>query len=168
MSGRLWEGRATIVCPVMCRTTNGHVNERDLSMKYLTIAAVAAAVLAWSPSAYAQGWRHCATEGGFCRAPAGAVIHYGREGAFARRRSPPGGLSQASTRNASCHTNAFSAPSPCSAEVDTRSAQENPTSKAIESAFRFHLIAKRSSHFPQKALSPILVRGCSPVHLTPR
>ena len=42
-------------------------------MKYLTIAAVAAAVLAWSQLAYAQGWQHCATEGGFCRAPAGAV-----------------------------------------------------------------------------------------------
>jgi hypothetical protein len=84
--------RATLVCPVMSRTTNGHVNERDLSMKYLTMAAVAAAVLAWSQLAYAQGWEHCATEGGFCRAPAGAVIHYGREGAFAHRRSPPGGL----------------------------------------------------------------------------
>jgi hypothetical protein len=92
MLRRLWVGRATIVCPVMSRTTNAHVNERDLSMKYLTIAAVAAAVLAWSQLAYAQGWQHCATEGGFCRAPAGAVVHYGREGAFAHRRSPPGGL----------------------------------------------------------------------------
>ena len=62
-------------------------------MKYVTIAAVAAAVLASSQLAYARdGWQHCATEGGFCRAPAGAVIHYGREGAFAHRRSPPGGL----------------------------------------------------------------------------
>ncbi len=62
-------------------------------MKYVTIAAVAAAILAWSQLAYAHGgWQHCATEGGFCRAPAGAVVHYGREGAFAHRRSPPGGL----------------------------------------------------------------------------
>jgi hypothetical protein len=61
-------------------------------MKYLTIAAVVAtAVLAWSPVAHAE-WVHCATEGGFCHAPAGAMIHYGREGAFAHRRSPPGGL----------------------------------------------------------------------------
>jgi hypothetical protein len=61
-------------------------------MKYVTVAAVAAAVLAWSQLAYAQGWQHCATEGGFCRAPAGAVVHYGREGSFFHRRSPPGGL----------------------------------------------------------------------------
>jgi hypothetical protein len=61
-------------------------------MKYLPMAAVAAAILAWSPLAYAQGWQRCAPEGGFCRAPAGAVIHYGREGTFAHRRSPPGGL----------------------------------------------------------------------------
>jgi hypothetical protein len=61
-------------------------------MKYLTTAAVVAvAVLAWSPVAHAE-WAHCATEGGFCRAPAGAMIHYGREGSFAHRRSPPGGL----------------------------------------------------------------------------
>ena len=61
-------------------------------MKYVTAAAVAAAVLAWSQLASAQGWQHCASEGGFCRAPAGAVVHYGREGSFFHRRSPPGGL----------------------------------------------------------------------------
>jgi hypothetical protein len=61
-------------------------------MKYLTVAAmVAAGVLAWSPAAHAE-WQHCATEGGFCRAPAGAMVHYGRDGVFAHRRSPPGGL----------------------------------------------------------------------------
>ena len=85
-------GRAAIVYPVMSRTINGHLNERDLAMKYLTIVAVAAAGLTWSQLAYARGWEHCATEGGFCRAPAGAVIHYGREGVFSHRRSPPGGL----------------------------------------------------------------------------
>jgi len=69
-----------------------YASEREISMKYLTIAGVVAvAVLARSPEAHAE-WVHCATEGGFCRAPAGAMIHYGREGSFAHRRSPPGGL----------------------------------------------------------------------------
>ena len=34
----------------------------------------------------------CANEGGYCHAPAGAIIIYGARGAYARRRSPPGGL----------------------------------------------------------------------------
>ena len=112
-------------------------------MKYVTMAAAAAAVLAWSQLADARpGWQHCATEGGFCRAPAGAVIHYGREGAFAHRRSPPGGLP--------CSNDVFGDPlvgvhkecflsqrfsvNPGSAELDTRPAQENATSKGIWSA----------------------------------
>lgn len=62
-------------------------------MRNLTAAtALALAVLGWSPVAYAQGWVFCAREGGFCRAPAGAIIHYGRRGAFTHLRSPPGGL----------------------------------------------------------------------------
>jgi hypothetical protein len=32
------------------------------------------------------------TKGGVCRTAPGAVIHYGRRGAFAHRRSPPRGL----------------------------------------------------------------------------
>jgi AraC family transcriptional regulator len=44
--------------------------------------------------------------------------------------------------------------------VDTRSARENAISKGTWSAFRFHLIAKRSSCFPaQKELSPIFGDG---------
>jgi hypothetical protein len=39
--------RVKIVCPVIPWITNGHVSEREVSMKYLTTAAVvAAAVLA--------------------------------------------------------------------------------------------------------------------------
>jgi hypothetical protein len=37
-------------------------------------AVVATAVLAWSPVAHAERV-HCATVGGFCDAPAGAMIH---------------------------------------------------------------------------------------------
>jgi len=55
-------------------------------------AAVGAAMLAWSPAADAQGWVFCAREHGFCAAPYGATIHYGRNGVFAHLRSPPGGL----------------------------------------------------------------------------
>jgi tetratricopeptide (TPR) repeat protein len=36
-------------------------------------------------------WAHCATEGGFCNAPSGAIIHYGLKGAFADLPSPLGG-----------------------------------------------------------------------------
>ncbi|MBV9245544.1 MAG: hypothetical protein JO366_12110 [Methylobacteriaceae bacterium] len=62
-------------------------------MRSVMAASVIAATLAgWSAAASAQGWVHCATEGGFCRAPYGAFIHYGRNGAFTHRRSPPGGL----------------------------------------------------------------------------
>ncbi|MBV8835511.1 MAG: hypothetical protein JO000_03150 [Alphaproteobacteria bacterium] len=62
-------------------------------MKAFVIApAIGVALLFTTPSAFAQQWVHCATEGGFCAAPAGAVIHYGRRGAFTHRRSPPGGL----------------------------------------------------------------------------
>jgi hypothetical protein len=61
-------------------------------MRYLmTPGIITVAVLAWAPVAHAD-WVHCATEGGFCRAPAGATIHYGRDGVFAHRRSRPGGL----------------------------------------------------------------------------
>ena len=79
---------------------SGHVSDNQRScerrgfiMKYLTTVAVAAAVLTWSQLAYAQGWQHCATEGGFCRAP----------GAATRCLAI---LPQASTRNASCPTKA--------------------------------------------------------------
>jgi hypothetical protein len=58
----------------------------------MAASALWAAILVWPAAANAQGWVHCATEGGFCHAPWGAVIHFGREGAFAHRRSPPGGL----------------------------------------------------------------------------
>jgi hypothetical protein len=63
-------------------------------MKHLIAAAtIAIAILGSSPQAFAQGrWIHCATEGGFCGAPGGAMIHYGRNGAFTHVRSPPGGL----------------------------------------------------------------------------
>lgn len=62
-------------------------------MKTLIVAsAIVAAILGWSPVAYAERWVYCATEGGFCSAPYGAYIHYGQGGAFAHLRSPPGGL----------------------------------------------------------------------------
>lgn len=62
-------------------------------MKNLVAAsAVVAAVLIWPPAAHAQGWVPCATEGGFCYAPEGAVVYHGARGAFTHRRSPPGGL----------------------------------------------------------------------------
>ena len=62
-------------------------------MKALLIAStIGVALLSLATPASAQRWVHCATEGGFCRAPAGAIIHYGRRGVFAHRRSAPGGL----------------------------------------------------------------------------
>jgi hypothetical protein len=62
-------------------------------MKSLIAAAViGAALLGWSSAASAQGWVFCSYEHGFCSAPYGAMIHYGRDGAFTRRHSPPGGL----------------------------------------------------------------------------
>ncbi|WP_158815806.1 hypothetical protein [Methylocapsa sp. S129] len=56
----------------------------------IAAAAVGAAILASSSAA--QAWEFCAREHGFCAAPYGAVIHYGRYGVFANRRSAPGGL----------------------------------------------------------------------------
>jgi hypothetical protein len=61
-------------------------------MKRLLAAASFAAIVGWSGTANAQGWVHCATEGGFCRAPYGALIHFGLRGAFTHRRNPDGGL----------------------------------------------------------------------------
>jgi hypothetical protein len=58
--------------------------------KLIAVAALGAAILGWSSAA--QAWVFCAHEHGFCSAPYGAMIHYGRDGAFAARRSPPGGL----------------------------------------------------------------------------
>jgi hypothetical protein len=46
----------------------------------LSAAAVTLGLAAsWTPAAAAQ-WRVCAREGGFCHAPMGAIVHYGREG----------------------------------------------------------------------------------------
>ena len=64
-------------------------------MRYLTMAAVAAAVLAWSQLASAREWEHCATEGGFCRAPAGAVIHGSARQASAAQHEMRSGLARA-------------------------------------------------------------------------
>jgi hypothetical protein len=76
----------------MSLATNARINERIPTMKNLMAAStIAMTALIWSSVAHAE-WEHCATEGGFCRAPAGAMVHYGREGVFAHRRSPPGGL----------------------------------------------------------------------------
>jgi hypothetical protein len=61
-----------------------------LSLAALTLG-VGIAVAA-TPAAAAMGWEFCAREHGFCNAPHGAIIHYGRDGAFTSRRSPPGGL----------------------------------------------------------------------------
>lgn len=62
-------------------------------IRFLTAAAVAAAVLGGAASPASAGpWRFCSNEGGFCHAGPGAMIHYGRRGAFTHRPSPPGGL----------------------------------------------------------------------------
>jgi hypothetical protein len=67
--------------------------ERERAMKGLiAAAAIGAVALGWSSAANAQGWVFCAYEHGFCSAPYGAMIHYGLNGVFAHRRSPPGGL----------------------------------------------------------------------------
>jgi hypothetical protein len=58
----------------------------------ISLAAVTLGLAApWTPAAAAQ-WRVCAHEGGFCHAPYGAIVHYGRDGAYAERHSEPGGL----------------------------------------------------------------------------
>jgi hypothetical protein len=58
--------------------------------KFIAAAVLGAAILGSSTAA--QAWVFCAHEHGFCSAPYGSVIHYGRDGAFTERRSPPGGL----------------------------------------------------------------------------
>jgi hypothetical protein len=61
--------------------------------RLVAAAAIVVAILGGGVrSASARDWVLCANEGGFCRAAPGAIIHYGRRGAFAHRRSPPGGL----------------------------------------------------------------------------
>ena len=62
-------------------------------IRFVTAAAIVAAVLGGGISAASAGpWSFCANEGGFCSAGPRAMIHYGRQGAFVHRRSPPGGL----------------------------------------------------------------------------
>ena len=62
-------------------------------MKSLVLtSAILAALIGSAPAAKAYGWVHCATEGGYCSAPNGAIIHYGRDGVFTRLRSPRSGL----------------------------------------------------------------------------
>jgi hypothetical protein len=63
-------------------------------MRSILVAALAAAaVFACSPQASAQGrWVHCASEGEFCRAPFGAIVHFGADGSFAHRRNERGGM----------------------------------------------------------------------------
>jgi hypothetical protein len=69
---------------------------RDLSSIMLRAAMLASVVglcgTAWTAARAQAGWVFCAREDEFCAAPAGAIIHYGRHGVFASRRSPPGGL----------------------------------------------------------------------------
>ena len=60
-------------------------------MKLLVASALLGAAMFTSASS-AQAWEFCAREHGFCYAPYGALIHYGRDGAFTHRLSPPGGL----------------------------------------------------------------------------
>ena len=62
-------------------------------IRYLTAAAIVAAVLGGGVSSASAGrWVFCSNDGGFCHAGLGAMIHYGRRGAFTHRLSPPGGL----------------------------------------------------------------------------
>ncbi len=56
------------------------------------LTTLAAAMLAFSTAPSAARWVRCATENGFCSAPAGAIIVYGADGGFTRSHSPPGGL----------------------------------------------------------------------------
>jgi hypothetical protein len=58
----------------------------------LAASVLVAAVVGWSSQASAQRWVHCASEGEFCRAPYGAIIHFGAEGSFYHRRNERGGL----------------------------------------------------------------------------
>jgi hypothetical protein len=64
---------------------------KSISVSLAALALGLGISAAASPAA-AMGWEFCAREHGFCYAPYGAVIHYGRDGAFTYRRSPPGGL----------------------------------------------------------------------------
>jgi hypothetical protein len=62
-------------------------------IRFMTATAIVAAILGGGVSSASAGeWTFCANEGGFCNAGPGAMIHYGRRGAFTHRRSPPGGL----------------------------------------------------------------------------
>ena len=54
--------------------------------RLIAVAALGAAILGWSSAA--QAWVFCAHEHGFCSAPYGAMIHYGRDGAFAAAYVP--------------------------------------------------------------------------------
>ena len=61
------------------------------------LAAVAAVTLAglWmggATSANAGTWVQCAQEGGYCRAPYGALIHFGARGVYASAHAEDGGL----------------------------------------------------------------------------
>lgn len=60
------------------------------TLKFLTPLMLLAGIGLGATSASAQSI--CAREGGNCHAPAGSIIMYGARGAYARRRSPPGGL----------------------------------------------------------------------------
>jgi hypothetical protein len=62
-----------------------------MTKRLIAAAAIAVAILARSSTADAQRWVFCGREHGFCSAPYGAIIHYGLNGVFAYRRSPPGG-----------------------------------------------------------------------------
>jgi hypothetical protein len=56
-------------------------------------AVVVTTVVGCSSQASAQRrWVHCASEGEFCRAPYGAIIHFGANGSFAHRRNERGGI----------------------------------------------------------------------------
>lgn len=62
-------------------------------MKSWVVAAIfGVGLLSGSTAASAQGWVFCANEHEFCGAPPGAVIHYGRNGAFTHRRNHGDGL----------------------------------------------------------------------------
>jgi hypothetical protein len=62
--------------------------------KFAITAAVALAGL-WmggATAANAGTWVQCAQEGGFCRAPYGALIHFGAHGVWASAQAEAGGL----------------------------------------------------------------------------
>jgi hypothetical protein len=63
-----------------------------ISLKSTGFALAFAALVTSTSGADAAGWVFCSPERGFCSAPPGSFIHYGRHGVFATRRSPPGGL----------------------------------------------------------------------------